>query len=57
MILGKDFIDVEKSSADIFADFDYEYMHEIKDGIVYKLKSIEPLEASAFIRIYDKDWK
>ena len=57
LILGKDFIDVEKSSADIFADFDYEYMHEIKDGKVYRLKSIEQMEASSFIRIYDKGFE
>ena len=57
LILGKDFIEIEKSSADIFADFDYEYMHEIKDGIVYRLKPVEGLEASAFIRIYEKSWK
>ena len=55
LILGKDFIEIEKSSADIFADFDYEYMHEIKDGVVYRLKSIEALEASAFIQIYEKN--
>ena len=54
LILGKDFIKVEKTSSDIFADFDYEYMHEIKDGRVYRLCLIEELEASSFIKIYDK---
>ena len=57
LILGKDFIEVEKSNADVFADFDYEYMHEIKDGIAYRLKSIKSLEATAFIRIYDKGFQ
>ena len=54
LILGKDFIRIEKTSGDIFAEFDYEYMHEIKDGRVYRFNSIEALEASSFIKIYDK---
>ena len=56
LVLGKEFLIDQKFSSDVFADFDYEYMHELTDRKVYQIRNIEDLEADAFIRIYEKDY-
>lgn len=56
LVLGKDFIVEEKFISDVFADFDYEYIHELSDKKVYKIRNVEELEADSFIRIYEKDY-
>lgn len=56
LVLGKEFLMDQKFSSDVFANFDYEYMHELTDKKVYQIKNIEELEADAFIRIYEKDY-
>ncbi len=56
LVLGKEFLKEEKFSSDVFADFEYEYMHELTDKKVYQIKDVEELEAVAFIRIYEKDY-
>lgn len=57
LVLGKEFLAERKFSSDDFANFDYEYMHELTDKKVYQIQNMEELEASAFIRIYEKDFK
>jgi hypothetical protein len=32
-------------------------MHELTDKKVYQIRNVEDLEASAFIRIYEKDYE
>jgi len=56
LVLGKEFLEERKFSSDDFANFDYEYMHELTDKKVYQIGDVEELEASAFIRIYEKDY-
>ena len=56
LVLGKDFLKEERFSSDAFADFDYEYMHELTDKKVYQIKDVQELEAASFIRIYEKDY-
>ncbi len=56
LVLGKEFLIERKFSSDDFANFDYEYMHELTDKKVYQIQNVEELEASAFIRIYEKDF-
>ena len=56
LILGKEFLKEERFSSDAFADFDYEYMHELTDKKVYQIREVEELEAAAFIRIYETDY-
>ena len=57
LILGKGFLREQKFSSDVFADFDYEYAHELTDNKVYQIRNVEELEAAAFIRIYEKDYE
>ena len=56
LVLGKEFLMEQKFSSDDFANFDYEYMHELTDKKIYQIRNMEELEASAFIRIYEKDF-
>ena len=56
LVLGKEFLVERKFSSDDFANFEYEYMHELTDKKVYQIRNVEELEASAFIRIYEKDF-
>lgn len=56
LVLGKEFLIEQRYSSDAFADFDYEYIHELTDKKVYEIKNVEELEADAFIRIYEKDY-
>ena len=57
LVLGKEFLEERKFSSGDFANFDYEYMHELTDKKAYQIRKVEELEASAFIRIYEKDFK
>ncbi len=57
LVLGKEFLEERKFSSDDFANFDYEYMHELTDKKIYQIRNVEELEASAFIRIYEKDFE
>ncbi|MFK8006766.1 MAG: AAA family ATPase [Saprospiraceae bacterium] len=57
LVLGREFLEERKFSSDDFANFDYEYMHELTDKKVYQIRNVEELEASAFIRIYEKDFE
>lgn len=56
LVLGKEFLVERKFSSDDFANFEYEYMHELTDKKVYQIRNVEELEAAAFIRIYEKDF-
>lgn len=57
LVLGKEFLVERKFSSDDFANFDYEYMHELTDKKVYQIRKVEELEAASFIRIYEKDFE
>ncbi|MEM6967197.1 MAG: AAA family ATPase [Bacteroidota bacterium] len=56
LVLGKDFLEEQKFTTDMFADFEYEYIHELADKKVYQIRNVEELEADSFIRIYEKDY-
>lgn len=56
LVLGREFLVERKFSTDDFANFDYEYMHELADKKIYQIRNMEELEASTFIRIYEKDF-
>ena len=56
LVLGKEFLVERNFSSDDFANFDYEYMHELTDKKVYHIRNVEELEPAAFIRIYEKDF-
>ena len=58
LVLGKDFVvEKEKKQQDIFANFDHEFKGELADNMVYDIRPVEALDASAFIRIYDRDYE
>ena len=56
LVLGKEFLVERNFSSDDFANFDYEYMHELTDKKVYQIRNVEELEEAAFIRVYEKDF-
>ena len=58
LILGKDFIaEQSHSGADVFADFEHEYAHELAEKKVYTLRNMEELKAGDFIRIYNANYR
>lgn len=57
LVLGPQFVKVERQAEEDFADFDYPYLSEFIHRPTYELRSIEELTESDFIRIYDKNYQ
>ncbi|MEM1322138.1 MAG: AAA family ATPase [Bacteroidota bacterium] len=58
LILGRDFVTEQARPTDgLFADFEHEYLNELADKKLYRLRPVEELDAAAFIRVYTKDYE
>jgi len=58
LVLGNSFVKQKTVEADnVFADFDYEYAHDLGDKIIYRLEDIGNVQPADFIRIYDGEYE
>lgn len=55
LVLGPQFVTIERQQEEDFAEFDYPYLSEFIHQPKYELRSIEDLVEADFIRIYDKE--
>lgn len=56
LVLGPQFVRIERQQEEDFADFDYPYLSEFIHQPQYELEPIEQLVEADFIRIYDKNY-
>ncbi|NRB53885.1 MAG: EVE domain-containing protein [Saprospiraceae bacterium] len=57
LVLGPQFVTIERQAEEDFADFDYPYLSEFIHQPKYELRAIEELTEPDFIRIYDKNYQ
>lgn len=57
LVLGPQFVRIERQQEEDFADFDYPYLSEFIHQPRYELQPIEDLKEIDFIRIYDKNYQ
>lgn len=57
LVLGPQFVRIERQAEEDFADFDYPYLSEFIHQPTYVLQPIEDLTEPDFIRIYDKNYQ
>ncbi|MBX2875989.1 MAG: EVE domain-containing protein [Saprospiraceae bacterium] len=57
LVLGPQFVRIERQQEEDFAEFDYPYLSEFIHQPQYELQSIEDLKELDFIRIYDKNYQ
>jgi len=57
LVLGPQFVRIERQQEEDFAEFDYPYLSEFIHQPQYELQPIEDLKELDFIRIYDKNYQ
>ena len=57
LVLGPQFVRIERQQEEDFAEFDYPFLSEFIHQPKYELQSIEDLKEIDFIRIYDKNYQ